>query len=117
MFLGRKAEIAYLENDLTLSVDCGFSNEDVLRLEIPMANIEAVQVLQALDEMPEDDLGRGFIERVEVEILLQRSPLAQLHDYINVGVGPEAVVVLDEVGALLLDHLLGELAHDGDFVA
>lgn len=67
--------------------------------------------------MFEYDLGRCLIERIEMKILLQRSSLAQFHDYVYIGVSPEAIVVLDKVGTLLLDHLLGELTHNGDLVA
>ena len=45
LFLGCKTEVAYLEDYLTFAVDCGFSDEDILWFEIPMTDIEAIEVL------------------------------------------------------------------------
>jgi hypothetical protein len=76
-----------------------------------MTNTHLFQIGQAFDNLLDYILGFLLGEGSLFDIAAESAFLAYFHDYIDVGISSEAIVVLDQVRARFLLHFSCELTH------
>lgn len=117
MLLCCKAEVSNLIVDLTRPVFKLFGDKNVVSFEIPMRDVELIEILKPLDDLLDDLLDLIFVKFIFLRVIMKSASFAELHDDVNVSIRPEAIIMLHEIGTRFFKHSVGELPHDCDFIA